>query len=104
MLVEVDGRDDGGGGSGESDGDGDERTMSAGFVAAGRVGLSTESGKEDPSGVTIVTADVETSTTVIGVGMPPAPEVGKLVVRVVVCTGMPVVNRTNSPRSSSNSL
>jgi len=44
-VVEVDGRDDGGGGRGESDGDEDERMISAAFAtAAGRVEIGTEPG------------------------------------------------------------
>ena len=84
--------DDGGCG----DGDEDEAMMSEVFMLVGRVELSTMP-EADAFGATIVTSDVETRTTVVGVGVSPMLEAGTSVTRVVV-SGMPVVRKVRPLR------
>lgn len=91
------GRDDGG--SGDSDVD-EEGMMSEVFVTAGRVELSAEAGRDGPSDVTTITIDVESSTTVVGVGVSPMSEAGASKMKVVGSTGMTVVRRVGPSRSS----
>ena len=68
VVVGIGGDD---GGSGDSDVD-EERMMSEVFVVtAGKVEL--EAGINGPPGATTVTVDVETCTTVVGVGVLPMP-------------------------------
>ena len=87
--------DDGGCGNGEED----EAMMSEVFMPVGRVELSTSPEEADAFGAAIVTCDVETRTTVDGVGVSPMPEAGTLVTRLgVVVSGMPVVREVRPLR------
>lgn len=98
VVVRTGGDDDG---SSDSDVE-EEGMMSEGFVTAGRVELSKEAGRDGPSDATTVTNDVETCTTVVGVGVSPMSEAGTSTMKVVVCTGMPVVRKVG-PSWLSNS-
>jgi len=90
VVVGIGGDD---GGSVDSDVDEEEPMVSEVFVTAGRVELSTEAGMDGPSDATTITMDVETCTTVVGVGVSPLTEAGALTVNVVICTGVPVVRK-----------
>ena len=97
LLVAGIGGDDGGRVGSDVD---EEAMMSEVFVAAGRVELSTEAEMDGPSDAITITMEVETCTTVVGVGVFPMSEAGALTMNVVV----PVVRKVGPSWPSSNSL
>lgn len=96
-AIEVD-RGDDDGGRGDNDGGRGEGEISGESATAGRVALRAEPEDDTASGTTIVTVDVETCTTVVGVGDVPIVEAGGASL-VRVRTGEP--GRVGSSSSSS---